>query len=315
MTHGLRNRRRRLLRVIASGAVLAAPALAAAQMAPVIPLWPEGVPGAKPDGGQERVEDGRVYNVQVPTLTHFAAPQQTASGSAVIVCPGGGYARLAVSKEGTELTRKLNAIGVSAFVLKYRLVEYGHPAPLRDVLRAVRLVRSRAAELGVRPDRVGVFGSSAGGHVAACAGTLFDAPEGRTGAALDTTSARPDFVALLYPVVTMRDPFVHAGSRRNLLGASPTPGQLALMSPDEQVRRDSPPFFLVHTGEDASVPLENSLLLYSALRRAGVPAELHLYERGPHGFGTATGLGPTSEWPSRLEEWMRAHGWLGRPAP
>ena len=214
------DRRRFLLRVMASAAILNAPVVAAAQVAPIIPLWPEGVPGAQPNGGEERLEEGRVYNVQVPTLTHFAAPKETANGTAVIVCPGGGYARLAVSKEGTELTRRLNAIGVSAFVLKYRLVEYGHPAPLRDVLRAVRLVRSRAADLGVRPDRVGVFGSSAGGHVAACAGTLYDAPEGRTGAPLDAVSARPDFVALLYPVITMSDPYAHAGSR-SLLGDSP----------------------------------------------------------------------------------------------
>ena len=303
----------RLCGVIASAALLALPAVVAAQEPPVIPLWPEGVPDARPGGGQERIEDGRVYNVQVPTLAHFAAPRETANGSAVIVCPGGGYARLAVSKEGTELTRRLNALGVAAFVLKYRLVEFGHPAPLRDVLRAVRLVRSRAAALGVRPDRIGVFGASAGGHVAACAGTLFDVPAGRTGSTLDATSARPDFVALLYPVVTMRDPYAHAGSRRNLLGANPAPGLVALMSADEQVRRDSPPFFLVHTAEDASVPVENSLLLYAALRRAGVPAEMHLYEKGPHGFGTAAGLGSTSDWPQRLEQWMRAHGWLGAP--
>jgi acetyl esterase/lipase len=174
-------------------------------------------------------------------------------------------------------------------------------------------VRARPGELGVRPDRIGVFGSSAGGHVAACAGTLFDVPEGRTGAPLDAVSARPDFVALLYPVVTMRGPYAHAGSRKNLIGENPMAALSSLLSADEQVRRDSPPFFLVHTAEDASVPVENSLLLYSALRRSGVPAEMHLYERGPHGFGTAAGLGPTSEWPKRLEEWMRAHGWLDAP--
>jgi acetyl esterase/lipase len=276
----------------------------------VIPLWPEGVPDAKPNGGQEYEVDGRIYNVQVPTLTRFPAPVATANGTAVIICPGGGYVRLAVSKEGTELARRLNVLGVAAFVLKYRLAEFGHPAPLRDVLRAVRIVRSRAAELGVRPDRIGVMGFSAGGHLAACAGSLFDAPEGRTGAALDATSARPDFVALLYPVITMTEPYVHAGSRKALLGEHPSPALVERLSVEKQVTKATPPTFIVHTLEDASVPVENSLLFYEALRRAGVPGELHVYEKGPHGFGTRAGLGPTSDWPLRLEEWMRFHGWL-----
>ncbi|HNX48600.1 MAG TPA: alpha/beta hydrolase [Thermoanaerobaculaceae bacterium] len=292
---------------------ISAPA-ALAQAPRVMPLWPEGVPGARPEGGAERLEDGRVYNVQVPTLTAFPAPAQTTVGTAVIVCPGGSYGRLAVSREGSDLVKRLNTLGVSAYVLKYRLVEFGHPAPLRDVLRAIRLVRSQAHELGVRPDRIGVLGSSAGGHLAACAGTLFDAPEGRTGAALDTTSARPDFLALLYPVITMTTPFTHVLSRRNLLGENPTPALVERLSLENQVTKDTPPTFLVHTAEDSSVPLENSLLFFQALRRAGVPAEMHLYERGPHGFGTNPGLGPTSEWPTRLEEWMRSHGWLA-PAP
>jgi acetyl esterase/lipase len=283
---------------------------ARAQEGQVIPLWPEGVPDAKAGGGEERLEDGRISNVHVPTLTFFPAPAATASGAALIICPGGGYVRLAVTKEGSALTRRLNALGVSAFVLKYRLVEYGYPAPLRDVLRAVRLVRSRAKELGVRPDRIGVMGSSAGGHLAASAATLFDAPEGRTGAPLDATSARPDFVALLYPVITMSGPFVHAGSRRALLGEIPSAELVERLSVETQVTKDTPPTFLVHTFEDASVPLENSLLFFQALRRAGVAAEMHFYEKGPHGFGTASGLGPTSEWPQRLEEWLRFHGWL-----
>ena len=291
-----------LLGLAAASAVAAEPV--------VIPLWPAGVPDARPDGGAERIEDGRTYNVQVPTLTVFPAAPETAVGTAVIVCPGGGYARLAVAREGSELVRRLNALGVSAFVLKYRLVEYGHPAPLRDVLRAVRIVRSNAAELRVRPDRIGVLGSSAGGHLAACAGTLFDAPEGRTGTALDAISARPDFLALLYPVITMTEPFAHQGSRRNLIGEPPPPALVERLSVEKQVTGNTPPAFIVHTAEDASVPLENSLLFFQALRRAGVAAEMHLYEKGPHGFGTSPGLGPTSEWPRRLEEWMRSHGWL-----
>jgi acetyl esterase/lipase len=271
----------------------------------VIPLWPEGVPGARSDAGERRVVDGRVYNVQVPTLRHYAPAAGTATGTALIVCPGGGYARLAIANESAGVTDRMRAAGISVFVLEYRLVEYGHPAPLQDVLRAVRLVRSRARELGLRADRIGVFGASAGGHVAASAATLFDAPEGRTGAAMDSVSARPDFVALLYPVITLRAPFAHEGSRRNLLGADPPEALLARMSLETQVTPASPPAFLVHTTEDRSVPLENSLLFFDALRRAGVPAELHIYTRGEHGFGVREGLGTTSTWIDRLAEWIQ----------
>jgi acetyl esterase/lipase len=244
--------------------------------------------------------------VQVPTLTYYPAASDAANGSAVIVCPGGGYVRLAMDIEGTDVARMLNSIGVSAFVLKYRMVEYGHPAPLQDALRAIRLVRSRAAEFAVRPDRIGMMGFSAGGHLAASAATLFDAPEGRTGAPLDATSGRPDFVALLYPVITLQPPFAHAGSRQSLLGPNPDPMLIQRMSLENAVTKDTSPTFLVHTFEDTAVPLENSLLFYQALRRAGVPAELHLYEKGPHGFGLRPGLGPTSEWPKRFAEWLNA---------
>jgi acetyl esterase/lipase len=276
----------------------------------VIPLWPEGVPGPIAPAPPEHVEDGRVVDVSVPTLTVFRPPAGKANGLGAIVCPGGGYVRLAVDKEGSELTRWLNGLGVTAFVLKYRVAPQRHPAQLRDVLRAVRLVRSRAGELGVDPHRIAVFGSSAGGHLAATAATLFDAPEGKTGAALDAISARPDFVVLQYPVITMRDPFVHAGSRHALLGDHPPAELVDRLSLEHQVTRQTPPAFLVHTQEDASVPADNSILFYQALRAAGVSAEMHLYEKGPHGFGIKPGLGPTSDWPKRCEEWMRAHGWL-----
>jgi xylan 1,4-beta-xylosidase len=281
---------------------------------PPIPLWPEGVPGAQPGGGIERMETGRIYNVREPTLT-YVPPLGTPTGTAVIVCPGGGYAVLAMANEAAGVAQRLQAAGVSVFILKYRLAEFGHPAPLQDVLRAVRLLRSRAAEFGIRADRIGVMGASAGGHLAASAATLFDSAEGRTGSPLDAISARPDFVALLYPVVTMTSPFAHAGSRRNLLGASPSGGLVERLSLEAQVGAETPPAFLVHTAEDASVPLENSLLFYQALRRAGVPAQLQLYERGPHGFGTRADLGPTSGWIERWFEWMHAHGWLPTPTP
>jgi acetyl esterase/lipase len=275
----------------------------------MIPLWPEGVPGALSEAGDEYEQDGRVYNIQKPTLT-YVPPTSTPSGTAMIVCPGGGYARLAMANEAEGAARVLAPLGVATFILKYRLKEYGFPAPLQDVVRAVRLLRARAADFGLRVNRIGVFGASAGGHVAAMAATLYDSPEARTGAALDHTSGRPDFVALLYPVITMKEPFVNHGSRENLIGTRAPAALVERLSLDSQVTRATPPVFLVHTVEDNSVPLENSLTLFEALRQAGVPVELHVYEKGAHGFGFREGLGPTSDWPRRLEDWMRSWGWL-----
>lgn len=278
------------------------------QARPVVPLWPEGVPDAIAGSSPEVLQDGRVSNVHVPTLTAYLPTPERANGTGVVVCPGGGYVRLAIDKEAVAAARWLNEHGVAAFVLKYRLKEYGHPAPLRDVLRAVRLVRSSASRWGVDPARIGVMGFSAGGHLAATAGTLFDAPEGRTGAALDATSARPDFLVLVYPVITMRPPAVHAGSRESLIGRTPPPALVDRLSAEQQVTAQTPPTFLVHGGTDASVPAENSLAFYAALRRASVPAELHLFEEGPHGIGLNPGFGPMSDWPARCVEWMAKRG-------
>ena len=276
---------------------------------PVLDLWPEGVPGLRADAAAEKVDNELVGNIHRPTLTEYAAPAGRATGAAVIICPGGGYGVLAWEKEGVEPARWFNSLGIAAFVLKYRLAEYGQPAPLLDVLRAVRLVRSRAAEFGIKPDQIGVMGFSAGGHLAACAGTLYDAPEGRTGAALDAVSARPDFLLLIYPVITMKDPYGHAGSRRNLLGPTPAPGLVEHYSTELQVTKNTPPAFLLTTFEDGVVPAENSLSFFEALHRAGVPAELHAYEKGPHGFGLRPGFGPVSGWPRLCEQWLRLHGW------
>ncbi len=273
----------------------------------VIPLWPEGVPGLQANAGAEVESDGRFTNVHHPTLTVYAPETAQSTGVAVVLCPGGGYVRVG---DGRGDARWLNSLGITAFVLKYRLSDYGHPAPLQDVLRAVRLVRSRAAEFGVRPDRIGIMGGSAGGHLAACAATLWDLPLGKTGHALDAMSARPDFAALIYPVVTMEDPFVHQGSRRALLGRQPDPAWVQLLSLERQVRTNSPPCFIVATMADRSVPVENSLRLYQALRDAGVPAELHAYSTGAHGNTRDPQYGPTARWPQRCEEWLRFKRWL-----
>ncbi len=280
----------------------------------VLELWPEGVPGLKPDGGPERiVEETRVTNIHRPTLACWPAPPGRANGTAAIVCPGGGYVRLAVVNDGELVARWLNSLGVSAFVLKSRLVEYGQPAPLQDVLRALRTVRAGAAGFGVRADRVGALGFSAGGHLAACAALLPAHPLGQTGVAMDAVNARPDFAALVYPVITMAEPFMHAGSRDALLGPAATPELAAFWSVECQVAPGAPPFFLAHAQDDDVVPVENSLAFYTALRRAGVPAELHLYETGGHSHGLLSPMGGPGEWPRRMEDWLRRRGLLDKP--
>ena len=281
----------------------------------VIDLWPEGVPGLKPDAGPEREDNGRFSNIHHPTLTGYAPPAGRANGTVMIYAAGGGYVRVAVGANGGDITRWLNSLGITVFVLKYRHADYGHPAPLRDALRAVRLVRTRATEFGVRPDRIGMLGGSAGAHLTACAGTLFDAAEGRTGHALDTVSGRPDFMVLVFPVISMQEPHGHAASRRALLGSNPPEELLARLSVDRQVTRATAPTFLVHSSEDTVVPVENSLLFYQAMRRAGAPIEMHLYPKGPHGSGMAPALGPTAEWPRLCESWMRFNNWLPSPTP
>ena len=276
-----------------------------------IELWPEGVPGLKPNVGPEKDDgNGRFTNIHHPSLVVYAPPAEKSVGTAVVFAPGGGYVRVAAGINGGEVVKWLNSLGVTVFLLKYRHADYGHPAPLQDALRAVRLVRSRSEEWGLKPDRVGMLGGSAGGHLTASAGTLFDASEGRAGAELDRVSGRPDFLVLVFPVITMQEPATHVISRRALLGNNPSEEQKHRLSVDEQVSRNTPPTFLVHSAEDTTVPVENSLLFYAAMRRAKAPIEMHLYPRGPHGSGMDPKLGPTAEWPRHCESWMRFNGWL-----
>lgn len=289
----------------------------------VIPLWPEGVPAAvRPDApaakgpiGDEKNEDGRLSRISAPTLTVYAPAVDRPNGTAVIVCPGGGYAYLSNAREGIQYANWLTTLGVTAFVLKNRVVDYGHPAPLQDVLRAVRLLRSRAIEFKIDPARIGVMGSSAGGHLAASAGTLFDHADGKTGAALDAVSARPDFLILMYPVITMADGITHEGSRKSLLGEHRTQEMLAFASLENQVTSATPPTLLIHTQEDKAVPIENSIRFFQALTRAHVPAEFYAFEHGSHGMGMKDGFGTSSDWPKRAEEWMRNRGLLSVVKP
>ncbi|TWI65457.1 acetyl esterase/lipase [Pseudoduganella lurida] len=280
----------------------------------VLPLWPEGVPGAK-NIGPEKFDRGSVSNVSEPSLTLVGPAVDRPNGTAVIVAPGGGYVRESFDREGLQYATWLSTLGVTTFVLKYRMQEFGHPAPLQDVLRAVRLLRARAGEFGIDPNRIGVMGSSAGGHLAATAGTLFDHPLGRTGAELDKVSARPDFLVLMYPVIAMEAPAAHMGSRKALIGTSPSPELVQLMSLEKQVTPKTPPTLLIHTQADQAVPVENSILFYQALTRNKVPAEMYLFEQGAHGMGMRDGLANASQWPRRAEEWLRARGLLTAPTP
>jgi acetyl esterase/lipase len=293
----------------ATVALLLNPFRAAAQK--VIELWPEGVPGIKADTSNESEEGGIYMHTHHPKLLYTPPKPGTANGTAVIFAPGGSYIR--INTGGGEFTRWLTDNGVAVFTLIYRNQDYGQPAPLQDVLRAVRLVRSQAKEYGVATNRIGALGNSAGSHVVASAGTLFNAPEGRTGSPLDEVSGRPDFMILTFPVITMTQPYAHAPSKRSLLGTNSTPELIERFSLEKQVTKDTPPAFLVHTMADKTVSVENTILFYEALVHAGVPVEMHLYEKGTHGSGLDPSFGQTANWPKLAAEWMRSHGWL--PAP
>jgi acetyl esterase/lipase len=283
--------------------MLAAAALLAQQLPPNMPkgdpLWPGGAPGAQ---GSEQPDQ--------PTLYPFVLPAGRGVGTAVVVCPGGGYQHLAMEKEGSDIARWLNSLGVTAFVLQYRLgPKYHHPIELGDAQRAIRIVRAKAEEYRVAPDRIGIMGFSAGGHLASSAGTHFDAGNPSAADPIDRVGSRPDFLILGYPVISFVA-FTHQGSKNSLLGPNPDQKLVENMSSELAVTAQTPPTFLFHTTTDATVPVENSVLFYSALRKAGVPAELHIYERGPHGVGLAPTDEALSSWPGRLADWLRVRGLL-----
>jgi acetyl esterase/lipase len=238
---------------------------------------------------------------------------KTTSGSvaAVIVAPGGGYRNLSMIKEGREPAEYLNGLGMAAFVLKYRLgPRYHHPVQLGDAQRAIRMVRARAAEWGIAPDRIGMWGFSAGGHLAATASTRFDAGQAQAPDPIDRVSSRPDFAVLAYPVISLVETWTHQGSKTNLLGDAPDPQLARSLSSDTQVTAATPPTFIYHTNADTAVPVENSVSYYLALRKAGVPAELHVFKDGPHGTGLGQQDPALAVWPTLLANWLRASGFL-----
>lgn len=265
-------------------------------------LWPAGAPGGL------GVED-----VDRPSLTWYPVEASKNSGSAVIVCPGGSYQHLAIDHEGKQVAEWLNQHGINAVLLRYRHApKYRHPAPLLDAQRAIRTVRARAAELKIAPDRIGIWGFSAGGHLASTTGTHFHSGKSDAPDPLDRVSSRPDFMVLAYPVISMTSEFTHATSRWNLLGDGWEPALAERLSTDKLVTAQTPPTFLFHTTEDTGVPPENSILFYLALRRAKVPAEMHIYETGAHGVGLAQADPALSSWPGRLLDWFRTRGILPR---
>lgn len=265
-----------------------------------MPLWEAAAPGAL--GTAE---------ADTPAVTIYRAARG-ASGTAVVVAPGGGYGALAMDHEGRQIAAWLNAMGVAAAVLEYRLgPRYRHPIQLGDAQRAIRLVRSRAKTFGIAPDRIGMMGFSAGGHLTATAGTRFDGGRPEATDPVERASSRPDFLILGYPVITFDPAVTHGGSVKNLLGENPDPKLVHELSNDLHVTAETPPTFLFHTNADKGVPAENSVRFYLALRQAGVPAEMHIFENGPHGVGLALGDASLSAWPTLLANWLRGRGLLG----
>ena len=267
-----------------------------------VPLWAGGAPGALGTAADD-----------VPTLTTYL-PKSNPTRTAVVIAPGGGYTHLSMIGEGSNVARWLNERGVAAFVLKYRLgPKYHHPVELGDMQRAIRTVRAEAEKLGIDAEHIGVWGSSAGGHLAASAATMFDKGPAADADAIDRVSARPDFAVLEYPVITLEDPLAHKGSRKYLLGETPDPELVKSMSLENAVTAQTPPTFLYATTDDETVPVLNSVEFYTALVQAGVPAELHIFAHGPHGSGLAQGMPALKVWTELVATWMRGLGFMGAP--
>ncbi|HEY2583368.1 MAG TPA: alpha/beta hydrolase [Mucilaginibacter sp.] len=281
-----------------------------------LPLYPNGIPNSKPapatyvEKNDKSNNDEWVILVSVPTLTPFIPARGTANGTAVVVFPGGGYAGLSMDKEGYRVAKAFNSIGVTAFVVKYRLPSDDIMidktiGPLQDAQQAVLMVRKHAAEWGIKPNKIGIIGFSAGGHLASTEGTHFDKPviEDK-----DNISVRPDFMMLLYPVITF-GPMAHMGSRENLIGKNPTEAQLTLYSNEKQVTANTPPTFMVHAEDDDVVPVQNTLMFYDELLKAKVKAEMHIFQSGGHGFGLNN---PRSKdkWFDWCKNWLDENGFL-----
>ena len=282
----------------------------------VIPLYPNGIPNSKetPDMEVTTIRDAKhisISRISRPTLTVFLAPQAKANGTAVVVCPGGGYANNAAGHEGYEVAKALNDLGISAFVLKYRIpndsvLQNKEIGPLQDGQRAIQTVRERAKEWNVNPGRVGIMGFSAGGHLASTVGTHLTQQVTANEA---KTNLRPDFMILIYPVISFIDSLAHMGSRKALIGSNATQEKVNAYSNELQVTANTPPTFLVHSQDDRTVKVQNSIAFYMGLTKNKIPAEMHVYPAGGHGYGMENSTTP-DKWMDHLKNWFSANGWL-----
>ena len=283
----------------------------------VLKVWPDKIPGAieNPSVKEDttRLDNGqiRISKVVNPTITVFFPPKEKANGAAVVICPGGGYTRLSIDHEGDFIAKWLNEFGITGIVLKYRLpndliMSNKNIGPLQDVQEAIRIARRNSKEWNLDPSRIGIIGFSAGGHLASTASTHFNEKVYDN----DGTSARPDFAILLYPVITLNKEITHGGSRNNLLGENPDEKLVERFSNDLQVTSDTPPTFIVHSEDDKTVPVQNSISYYSALKKNSVPGELHIYEKGGHGYGLAKNRDTESQWPAACVQWLILRGIL-----
>lgn len=288
--------------------------LSSAMAQKTFPLYENGIPNSKPSPNKEKATNDGILiisDVSVPTLSVYQPKKQNKAKSAVIICPGGGYGILAAGHEGSDVALALNKMGITAFVLKYRLPNDQIMAdktigPLQDAQRALQIVRERGKEWNLDPKKIGIMGFSAGGHLAASASTLFE------NAYIDNqkqTSLRPDFSILLYPVISFSDSLTHLGSRENLIGKNPSASLIKHYSCELQVTSNTPPAFIVHASDDDAVSVKNSLVYYEALLQKGVFSEMLLYPRGGHGFGMHNKT-TTDQWIDQLKHWMQSNSWL-----
>lgn len=276
-------------------------------------VWPDKIPGAIENAGYaaEQDENGRwLKKVTDPVLDMYPAPEALANGTAVVICPGGGYSGLAIDHEGAQVAAWFNSLGITAFVLKYRLpsdliMEDRAVGPLQDVQEAIRIVRRNAKDWKINPDKIGIMGFSAGGHLASTASTQY---EEKVYISKDDLSARPDFSILIYPVISME--IGHTGSKNNLIGKDASPKLIERFSSDLQVNENTPPAFLVHSLDDEVVRVENSIQYLLALKQHNVPGELHIYEKGGHGYGLGRKEDTTNQWPKACETWLKMNGLL-----
>lgn len=280
-----------------------------------LPLWPaDKIPNYQKTDEVERGENTdiiRISKVQSPDIAVYLPARTNSTGQAVIICPGGGYTYISYDWEGTDIAKLLNAKGITAIVLKYRLPDaksniIRQLSPLLDAKRAMRIVRANADKWRIKKNNIGIMGFSAGGHLAATLATHFDNGDKNSKDSIEQQSSRPDFAVLVYPVITMNKSFTHMGSRENLLGSNPDSSLVNFYSNELQVTKDTPPTFLLHATDDETVPVENSLVFYEALKKHNVSAEMHIFPHGVHGFALALRQRPLEIWPELLVSWMRS---------